>query len=52
MITLPFKGGDHMTSDNDKKAKDNNAKRHEKNMEREKNRQAGKRAYSKETNHL
>ncbi|BDG34752.1 DUF3941 domain-containing protein [Parageobacillus sp. VR-IP] len=40
------------TSDNDKKARDNNAKRHEKNMLREKNRQAGKFAYSKETDHL
>ena len=40
------------TSDNDKKAKDNNAKRHEKNMEREKNRQRGERQYSKKTDHV
>jgi hypothetical protein len=39
------------TSDNDKKAKDNNALRHEKNMMREKNRQAGKNQYSKKTDH-
>lgn len=40
------------TSDNDKKAKDNNAKLHEKNIEREKNREKGKRQYSKKTDHL
>lgn len=40
------------TSDNDKKARDNNALRHEKNMLREKNRKAGKRQYSKKTDHL
>ena len=40
------------TTDNDKKAKDNNALRHEKNMMREKNRQAGKNQYSKTTDHL
>jgi Domain of unknown function (DUF3941) len=40
------------TSDNDKKAQDNNAKRHEKNMEREKSRQKGKRQYSKKTDHI
>lgn len=40
------------TSDNDKKAKDNNAKLYEKNIEREKNREKGKRQYSKKTNHL
>jgi hypothetical protein len=40
------------TSDNDKKAKDNNALRHEKNMMREKNRKAGKNQYSKTTDHL
>ncbi|MGM0836872.1 MAG: DUF3941 domain-containing protein [Bacillota bacterium] len=40
------------TSDNDKKAKDNNAKRHEKNMEREKSRKNGGRQYSKKTDHL
>ncbi|MEH7235518.1 DUF3941 domain-containing protein [Bacillus sp. JJ1562] len=39
------------TSDNDKKAKDNNALRHEKNMMREKSRQAGKHQYSKKTDH-
>jgi hypothetical protein len=39
------------TSDNDKKAKDNNALLHEKNMMREKNRQAGKNQYSKKTDH-
>jgi hypothetical protein len=40
------------TSDNDKKAKDNNALRHEKNMEAEKNRKAGKHQYSEKTDHL
>ncbi|MFD1735277.1 DUF3941 domain-containing protein [Bacillus salitolerans] len=40
------------TSDNDKKAQDRNAKRHEKNLEREKNRQNGERQYSKKTDHL
>ncbi len=40
------------TSDNDKKAKDNNALRHEKNMMEEKNRKAGKNQYSKKTDHL
>jgi hypothetical protein len=40
------------TSDNDKKAKDNQALRHEKNMVRKKNRQAGKWQYSKKTDHL
>lgn len=39
------------TSDNDKKAKDNNALHHEKNMMREKNRQSGKNQYSKKTDH-
>lgn len=39
------------TSDNDKKAQDNNAMHHEKNMMREKNRQAGKNQYSKKTDH-
>ncbi|EEL72000.1 DUF3941 domain-containing protein [Bacillus mycoides] len=34
------------TSDNDKKARDNNAKRTQKNI------QQGKRAYSKKTDHL
>jgi hypothetical protein len=40
------------TSDNDKKARDNNALRHEKNMEREKNRKTGRDQYSKKTDHL
>jgi hypothetical protein len=40
------------TSDNDKKARDNNALLHEKNMEREKNRKAGRDQYSKKTDHL
>ncbi|AXI39370.1 MAG: DUF3941 domain-containing protein [Bacillaceae bacterium] len=40
------------TSDNDKKAVDNNAKRHEKNLLKEKNRELGKRQYSKKTDHL
>ena len=40
------------TSDNDKKAKDNNALRHEKNMMREKYRKNGKHQYSKKTDHL
>ncbi|WP_102347384.1 DUF3941 domain-containing protein [Bacillus sp. Marseille-P3661] len=38
--------------DNDKKPKDNNAKRAKKNDMREENRQAGKRQFSKETDHL
>ncbi|MBT2756428.1 DUF3941 domain-containing protein [Mesobacillus foraminis] len=40
------------TSDNDKKAQDHNAMRHEKNMLAEKNRKAGKNQYSKKTDHL
>lgn len=40
------------TSDNDKKAKDKNAMRHEKAMESMKNRQAGKKSFSKKTDHL
>lgn len=40
------------TSDNDKKAQDNNALRAEKNLQREKNRKAGKHSYSKKTDHL
>jgi hypothetical protein len=40
------------TSDNDKKGKDNNAKRTEKNIIREKNREDGARQYSKKTDHL
>lgn len=39
------------TSDNDKKAQDHQAYAHEKNMIREKNRQAGKNQYSKKTDH-
>lgn len=35
------------TSDNDKKARDNNAKRTQKNEQEQKNIQQGKRAYSK-----
>ncbi len=48
-----FERGKNMphTSDNDKKAQDNNALRHEKNMMREKNRQAGKNQFSKKTDH-
>ncbi|OZM58233.1 DUF3941 domain-containing protein [Lottiidibacillus patelloidae] len=42
-----------MTKDNDKKARDNNAKRHEKNMLREKNaEEKHERQYSKKTDHL
>ncbi len=40
------------TSDNDKKAKDNNALQEEKNKMREQNRQAGKQQYSKKTDHV
>jgi len=40
------------TSDNDKKAQDKNARRHEKNMVEEKNRTAGKKSFSKKTDHL
>ncbi|WP_335870027.1 DUF3941 domain-containing protein [Bacillus sp. 2205SS5-2] len=40
------------TSDNDKKAQDKQACRHEKNLEKEKNRQAGKQQFSKKTDHL
>jgi hypothetical protein len=40
------------TSDNDKKGQDNQALHHEKNMMREKNRNAGKYQYSKKTDHL
>lgn len=38
--------------DNDKKPTDKNAQRAKKNEMREKNRQAGERQFSKETNHL
>ncbi|GGE72372.1 DUF3941 domain-containing protein [Priestia taiwanensis] len=40
------------TSDNDKKARDNNAKNHEKNILAEKNAQHGKKSFSKEVDHL
>ncbi len=40
------------TSDNDKKARDNNAKRAQKNEQEQKNIEQGKRAYSKKTDHL
>jgi hypothetical protein len=40
------------TKDNDKKPQDNNAKRAEKNILREKNREHGERQYSKKTDHL
>jgi Domain of unknown function (DUF3941) len=40
------------TSDNEKKAKDNNALRQEKNKIKEVNRKAGKNQYSKKTDHL
>ena len=40
------------TTDNDKKAKDNNAFNHEKNMEETKNKQEGRKSFSKKTDHL
>ncbi|MGR3763519.1 DUF3941 domain-containing protein [Rossellomorea sp. NS-SX7] len=40
------------TSDNDKKAKDNQALHEEKNKMKELNRQAGKNQYSKKTDHI
>ncbi|MGC9932776.1 DUF3941 domain-containing protein [Priestia aryabhattai] len=40
------------TSDNDKKAKDNNAKLHEKNLQAKHNRELGKYSFSKKTDHL
>jgi hypothetical protein len=40
------------TSDNDKKARDHQAAREEKNLLKEKNREAGKYQYSKKTDHL
>ncbi|MBS4177420.1 DUF3941 domain-containing protein [Lederbergia citrea] len=40
------------TSDNDKKARDNQAAREEKNIIREKNLKAGKDQYSQKTDHL
>ncbi len=40
------------TKDDDKKAKDNNAKRQLKNELRDENRQRGERQFSKKTDHL
>ncbi|HFJ9450474.1 TPA: DUF3941 domain-containing protein [Bacillus tropicus] len=40
------------TSDNDKKARDNNAKRAQQNEQEQKNIEQGKRTYSKKTDHL
>lgn len=40
------------TTDNDKKAKDNNAVRHEKNMEERKNKEEGRKSFSKKPDHL
>ncbi|TYR79543.1 DUF3941 domain-containing protein [Priestia megaterium] len=40
------------TSDNDKKAKDNNAKHQQKNLQEQHNRGLGKHSYSKKTDHL
>jgi len=40
------------TTDNDKKAKDNNSFNHEKNMEETKNKQEGRKSFSKKTDHL
>ncbi|MFB7139615.1 MULTISPECIES: DUF3941 domain-containing protein [unclassified Bacillus (in: firmicutes)] len=40
------------TSDNDKKAKDNNAIREKKNAQERKNAQAGKKSFSKSVDHL
>jgi hypothetical protein len=40
------------TSDNDKKAKDNNAKRQQKNEETLENARRGKHSYSEKTDHL
>ncbi|WP_088012088.1 DUF3941 domain-containing protein [Gottfriedia acidiceleris] len=40
------------TSDNDKKAKDNNAIREKKNAQETKNAQAGKKSFSKSVDHL
>ncbi|VEF48712.1 Uncharacterised protein [Bacillus freudenreichii] len=48
--------GDHLmrynTSDNDKKARDNQARREVKNIRREEELKAGKHQYSKKTDHL
>lgn len=46
-IKLPYN-----TSDNDKKARDNQRAQEEKNLLRKKNEQAGKTQYSKQTDHL
>lgn len=40
------------TKDNDKKARDNQAKHEVKNIMREKNREKGERQFSKKTDHL
>ncbi|TLS36779.1 DUF3941 domain-containing protein [Pseudalkalibacillus caeni] len=40
------------TKDDDKKPRDNNAHNHEKNILMEENRKAGKKQYSKKTDHL
>jgi hypothetical protein len=40
------------TSDNDKKAKDNNALQEHKNQQEQKNAQAGKKSFSKTVDHL
>lgn len=40
------------TSDNDKKARDNQARQEAKNIQREEERKAGKHQYSKKTDHL
>lgn len=40
------------TSDNDKKARDNQARQEVKNIRREEERNAGKHQYSKKTDHL
>ncbi|MDX8361345.1 MULTISPECIES: DUF3941 domain-containing protein [Bacillaceae] len=39
------------TSDNDKKAKDNNALHHKQNLQKEQNRKRGERQYSQDTDH-
>ena len=46
------KGELNMTKDNDKKAKDNNALNMKKNEHEEANRKAGKKQFSKKTDHL
>ncbi|MBO0993655.1 DUF3941 domain-containing protein [Bacillus sp. SD088] len=42
----------YTTSDNDKKARDNQAEQEAKNEVRERNRKAGKKQYAKKTDHL